>query len=223
MEDDDIDEFVSDDPFRLRADLGAGLWRPHLLTSVQELSIRMSCSYAFPLTAGRPPHMFGGATPAAALMKMAKLGVVVLGISTDDVKSHVKFRDKYSLNFPLLADVEHRMAEAYGAWQEKNMYGKKSWGVVRSTFLIDAAGIVRSVWPKVSVEGHDAAVIEAVKQLGTAVAPSAATKPASKKSPVKKAAAKQTAAPKRSAAAKPAPKQAAPKKTPPKKKPAKKK
>ena len=75
--------------------------------------------------------------------ELAKLGRNVLGVSTDDVASHVKFRDKYSLNFPLLADTDHKVAEKYGALREKNMYGKKSMGIQRSTYLIDAAGKVR--------------------------------------------------------------------------------
>jgi peroxiredoxin Q/BCP len=132
----------------------------------------------------------------------ANRGLKVLGISTDDVKSHGKFRDKYSLNFPLLADTDHRTAEAFGAWQEKNMYGKKSWGIVRSTFLIDAGGKVRRVWRKVNVDGHDAEVIAAVGELGGAVAAKAAkvvakkpagTKPVTKKAAVKKLAAKKAA------------------------------
>jgi thioredoxin-dependent peroxiredoxin len=96
---------------------------------------------------------------------LKKLGAAVLGVSTDDVASHEKFRDKYQLNFPLLADTEHKVAEKYGAWREKNMYGKKSMGIQRSTFLIDAEGVVRKVWKKVSVDGHDAAVLEALKEL----------------------------------------------------------
>lgn len=92
-------------------------------------------------------------------------GVSLLGISTDSVGSHQKFRAKYQLNFPLLADVDHRAAEAFGAWQQKNMYGNVSWGVVRSTFLIDAAGVVRKVWRKVNVDGHDAEVLAAVDAL----------------------------------------------------------
>jgi peroxiredoxin Q/BCP len=96
---------------------------------------------------------------------LKKQGAVVLGVSTDDVASHVKFRDKYSLNFPLLADTEHKVAEKYGAWREKNMYGKKSMGTQRSTFLIDAEGVVRKVWKKVSVDGHDAQVLEALEKL----------------------------------------------------------
>lgn len=97
--------------------------------------------------------------------ELKKLGAVVLGVSADDVASHARFRDKFSLNFPLLADMDHKVAEKYGAWREKNMYGKKSWGIQRSTFLIDADGVVRRVWPKVSVDGHDEAVLESLKSL----------------------------------------------------------
>jgi peroxiredoxin Q/BCP len=99
-----------------------------------------------------------------AQSEMTKLGAVVLGVSPDTVESHVKFRDKYSLNFPLLADPDHAIAELYGAWREKNMYGKKSMGVQRSTYIIDAQGKIAKVWKKVSVDGHDAAVLEALKQ-----------------------------------------------------------
>ena len=98
--------------------------------------------------------------------ELTKLGAHVLGVSTDDTASHEKFRDKFDLNFPLLSDVDHRVAEKYGAWREKNMYGKKSWGVQRSTYLIDGAGKVFKVWKRVSVDGHDAAVIAALKELG---------------------------------------------------------
>ena len=97
---------------------------------------------------------------------LVKAGAKVFGVSTDDVTSHVRFRDKYELNFLLLADSDHKTAEKYGAWREKNMYGKKSWGVQRSTFLIDAEGIVRKVWKKVSVDGHDQQVLEALAKLG---------------------------------------------------------
>jgi len=97
--------------------------------------------------------------------ELAKLGAKVLGVSTDDEASHAKFRDKFDLNFPLLVDDEHTVAEAYGAWREKNMYGKVSMGVQRSTFLIDKDGVVRKVWKKVSVDGHDEDVIEALKAL----------------------------------------------------------
>jgi len=92
-------------------------------------------------------------------------GAVVLGVSPDDVASHGRFRDKYSLNFPLLADTGHRVAERYGAWREKNLYGKVSMGIQRSTFLIDAAGTVRKVWKRVNVDGHDQQVLAALAAL----------------------------------------------------------
>lgn len=79
---------------------------------------------------------------------------VVLGVSTDTVASHQKFATKFSLPFPLLSDESHEVAEKYGVWVEKNMYGKKSMGIQRATFLIDKAGKIAAVWPKVKVEGH---------------------------------------------------------------------
>ena len=96
---------------------------------------------------------------------LKKLGAVVLGVSTDSIESHGKFRDKYRLNFPLLADEDHAVAEKYGAWREKNRYGKKSLGIQRSTFLIDAAGKVAKVWKQVNVDGHDEKVLEALREL----------------------------------------------------------
>ena len=102
------------------------------------------------------------------LAEIQKLGAVVLGVSADDVASHKKFSEKFSLNFPLLADTDHRMAEQYGAWREKNMYGKISMGIQRSTFLIDANGVVTKVWKKVSVDGHDQQVIDALQALAEA-------------------------------------------------------
>lgn len=92
-------------------------------------------------------------------------GVVVLGVSPDDGESHARFRDKFQLNFPLLADTDHAVAESYGAWREKNLYGKKSMGVMRSTFLIDAQGQVVKVWKKVDVDGHDQQVLDALAAL----------------------------------------------------------
>lgn len=97
--------------------------------------------------------------------EIEELGAVVLGVSPDDVASHGKFTEKFQLNFPLLADTDHALAEKFGAWREKNMYGKKSMGVQRSTFLIDGSGTVVKVWKKVSVDGHDEQVIEALKEL----------------------------------------------------------
>jgi len=97
---------------------------------------------------------------------LKKLGAQVLGVSTDTLESHGKFRAKFDLNFPLLADVDHKVAEKYGAWREKNMYGKISMGIQRSTYLIDAEGKVARVWKKVNVDGHDEEVIAAIKELG---------------------------------------------------------
>lgn len=97
--------------------------------------------------------------------KLKKLGAQVLGVSTDSVESHQKFRDKYKLNFPLLADPDHKVSEKYGAWREKNMYGKKSMGIQRSTYLIDADGKVAHVWKRVKVEGHDEQVLNALAEL----------------------------------------------------------
>ena len=97
--------------------------------------------------------------------ELAKAGAKVFGVSPDDEASHVKFRTKYELNFPLLCDTEHKVAEKYGAWREKNMYGKVSMGIQRSTFLIDGEGVVRKVWKKVQVDGHDEQVLEALAEL----------------------------------------------------------
>lgn len=94
-----------------------------------------------------------------------KAGAAVVGVSPDDAASHCKFADKYNLGFTLLCDTEHEVAQAYGVWVEKSMYGKKYWGVQRATFLIDGSGKVARVWPKVKPEGHAEEVLEALKAL----------------------------------------------------------
>ncbi|MFG0263194.1 MAG: thioredoxin-dependent thiol peroxidase [Novipirellula sp. JB048] len=96
---------------------------------------------------------------------LTQLGVELLGVSPDNGESHQRFREKYSLPFPLLVDEDHAIAEKYGAWREKNLYGKKSMGIQRSTYLIDAEGKVAKVWKRVRVDGHDEQVIDAVKQI----------------------------------------------------------
>jgi thioredoxin-dependent peroxiredoxin len=96
---------------------------------------------------------------------LAQRGAVVLGVSPDGVASHARFRTKYSLDFGLLADPDHAVAEAYGAWREKNMYGKKSMGIARSTFIIAPDGTLAKVWNKVSVDGHAAQVLAALDGL----------------------------------------------------------
>ena len=92
-------------------------------------------------------------------------GAVVLGVSPDGVASHQKFKRKYELPFTLLADEDHAVAEAYGAWGEKSMYGRKYFGVVRTTYLIDARGEIARVFEKVKPRGHAAEVLEALAGL----------------------------------------------------------
>jgi len=91
-----------------------------------------------------------------------RTGATILGVSPDSSESHAKFATKFELPFTLLADTDHSTCEAYGVWKEKNMYGKKSMGVERTTFVIDAKGIVRKIFPRVKVDGHAGAVLEAL-------------------------------------------------------------
>src|SRR6185503_16608865 len=87
----------------------------------------------------------------------------VYGISADDVASHVKFRDKYNLPYPLLADTAHEVAEAYGTWVEKSNYGKQYWGIERSTFLVDEDGKLERIWRRVKPDQHTELVLEALR------------------------------------------------------------
>jgi thioredoxin-dependent peroxiredoxin len=89
-------------------------------------------------------------------------GAVVLGVSPDAPKDLKKFADKYGLPFTLLSDDEHKVADAYGVWAEKSMYGRTYWGNQRATFIIDAAGKIAHVFPKVSPKTHDDVVLEAL-------------------------------------------------------------
>ena len=100
-----------------------------------------------------------------AVPALKKLGAIVVGISKDSIASHCKFRDKFGLTFPLLTDADGAVMEKYDAWGEKSMYGKKSMGIIRTTVIIDAAGKVAKVFPKVKVAGHDQAVLDALKAL----------------------------------------------------------
>ena len=84
---------------------------------------------------------------------------MILGVSPDGPESHARFAKKYELPFTLLADPDHRVCELYGVWKEKNMYGRKSMGVERTTFVIDAEGVVRAAFPRVKVDGHSEAII----------------------------------------------------------------
>jgi peroxiredoxin Q/BCP len=95
-------------------------------------------------------------------------GAVVLGVSADPVGRVAKFDQKYDLGFPLLSDQDHAVSEQYGTWAEKSMYGRKYWGVQRSTFIIDADGKVVHVIPKASPKTHDAEVLKVLGELGAA-------------------------------------------------------
>ena len=92
-------------------------------------------------------------------------GSAILGISPDDADSHRKFAEKHALPFPLLADPDHAVAEAYGVWKEKNNYGKKYWGIERTTFVIGRDGTLAKIYPRVKVEDHAAKVLDFVKTL----------------------------------------------------------
>ncbi|MEQ9258922.1 MAG: peroxiredoxin [Roseovarius sp.] len=92
-------------------------------------------------------------------------GAKVFGISKDSVQKHDKFRDKHELGIPLLSDEESDVCERYGVWKEKSMYGKKFFGIERTTVLVGADGTVLKVWPKVKVPGHAEEVLEAVRAL----------------------------------------------------------
>jgi thioredoxin-dependent peroxiredoxin len=139
---------------------------------------------------------------------LEKAGAVVLGVSPDNPKSHQRFASKFNLPFPLLADTDHKVAEAYGVWGEKKNYGRTYMGITRATFLIDPRGKVKHVWPKVKVNGHVSEVLSVLtggasgssQATGAGQTPAPAKKAAAKKAPAKKAAAKK--APARKPAAK---------------------
>lgn len=92
-------------------------------------------------------------------------GAIIIGVSKDSVASHEKFKTKHCLPFALASDGDGTVCEAYGVWVEKSMYGKKYMGIQRATFLIDGAGKLAAVWPKVSVTGHADEVLAAVQAL----------------------------------------------------------
>ena len=88
------------------------------------------------------------------LTAIKKKGAVVIGVSADSIDSHAKFAEKYGLSFPLLSDEKKEIIKAYGVWKEKSMYGKKYFGIERTTVVIDEKGIVRHIFNKVKVDGH---------------------------------------------------------------------
>ena len=105
---------------------------------------------------------------AAAYQEFRAPGAEVIGVSKDSVASHQKFKEKYELPFPLGADEEGTVVQAYGAWVEKSMYGRSYMGIDRSTFLIDGAGRVRKAWRQVKVPGHVEEVLTATEALAAA-------------------------------------------------------
>jgi thioredoxin-dependent peroxiredoxin len=100
-----------------------------------------------------------------SLPNFAKVKAAVIGVSKDSVERHDKFKRKYGLTFPLVSDENGKICEKYGTWVEKSLYGRKYMGIERATFLIDKAGTVAKVWPKVKVPGHVDDVLQAVKAL----------------------------------------------------------
>ena len=100
-----------------------------------------------------------------SLPRFESLAAKVIGVSPDPVKSHLKFKAKFDLAYPLIADTEKVICSAYGVWGEKSMYGRKYWGVNRTTFVIDADGRIAEVFEKVKPQDHAAAVAEAVAAL----------------------------------------------------------
>jgi thioredoxin-dependent peroxiredoxin len=100
-----------------------------------------------------------------AIPDFSKVKAEIVGVSRDSVASHDKFKKKFKLPFPLASDEDGKVCQAYGVWMEKSMYGKKYMGIERSTFLIDAKGVIRQAWRKVKVPGHAEAVLEAVRAL----------------------------------------------------------
>jgi peroxiredoxin Q/BCP len=114
-----------------------------------------------------PKDLTSGCTTEACAFrddysKLKKRGAVVLGVSPDSEASHQKFIAKHSLPFPLLVDEDHAVAEKYGAWGEKSLYGRKYFGIIRSTFLIGPDGKVKRAWSKVKVAGHNEDVLAAL-------------------------------------------------------------
>ena len=101
-----------------------------------------------------------------ALPQLGHIGIEVIGVSKDKMKPIEKFAGKYGVKFPLASDETTGVAEAYGVWVEKSMYGRKYMGLERSTFLIGKDGVIARIWPKVKIDGHAADVMAAAKALG---------------------------------------------------------
>ena len=117
-----------------------------------------------------PTDMTPGCTTEAQdfrdyIKDFQKAGAVVVGVSKDSVKRHDNFVEKQALPFQLISDENGTLCEDFGVWAEKSMYGRKYMGIIRATFIIDAKGVIRHVWPKVKVKGHVEDVLETLKGL----------------------------------------------------------
>jgi peroxiredoxin Q/BCP len=117
-----------------------------------------------------PKDMTPGCTTEACdfrdnLRRVQAAGAQVVGVSGDSPQSHQKFAGKYELNFPLLSDVDKGVLEAYGVFKKKSLYGREFMGIERTTFVVDRQGVIRKVFPKVKVNGHADAVLDALKEL----------------------------------------------------------
>ncbi len=117
-----------------------------------------------------PKDMTPGCTTEACsfrdnFARVEKVGAVILGVSTDNVTSHQKFTEKYQLNFPLLADIEKEVVNAYGVWKKKSMYGREYMGIERTTVIIDKQGKIAKIFPKVKVAGHTEEVLKVLSEL----------------------------------------------------------
>jgi peroxiredoxin Q/BCP len=163
---------------RTRTDPQMALIDPGTTAPVFTLPDQHGHRHALSDYAGRPVALYfypkddtSGCTAEAcgfqeALPDFSRVEAVVLGVSILDTKSKAKFATKYALTFPLLADEDHAVSDAYGVWQEKRMYGRAYMGIARVTYLIDANGVVVRRWDAVKVDHHAAEVLEAVNALG---------------------------------------------------------
>lgn len=132
--------------------------------SSADLKGRTVALYFYP-KADTPGCTSEGQDFSALIGEFEKAGAVVVGVSRDPVKKLDRFKAKYDLKVVLASDEPGEVTETFGVWGEKSMYGRIYMGITRSTFLIDGSGVVRRVWPKVSVKGHAAEVLEAVRAL----------------------------------------------------------
>ncbi|MBN2741021.1 MAG: peroxiredoxin [Rhodobacteraceae bacterium] len=155
--------------FTLPATGGAAFEGAKLLTPEGELTLSQARPKAVVLYFYPKDNTPGCTTEALDFTRLAdefaSAGAVVIGVSKDSLKKHQNFCDKHDLGIYLASDDGGETCENYGVWAEKSMYGKTFWGIVRATYLIDSTGCVARVWPKVSVKGHAAEVLEAVRAL----------------------------------------------------------